>query len=163
LRGRGTEKAHSDIDLMVVGTISLRQLGKLLSGLGAELGREVNPHILTAEEFARRKKAGDHFPTAVLAEPKVFVILSDPFRVGARFGLCVPWVPPTAILSDPFRVVILPRHRILLPSRRHAVDDCDPDKAQNEYSDPLLRHVQQVSAQRKPDNEYDVTGDVNPE
>jgi hypothetical protein len=85
------EKAHSDIDLMVVGTISLRQLGKLLSGLGAELGREVNPHILTAEEFARRKKAGDHFPTAVLAEPKLFVIGNEhelePIKSGTEPGM----------------------------------------------------------------------------
>lgn len=48
-------KAHSDIDLMVIGTIGLRQLSKRLSGLEAKLGREVNPHVLTPEEFAWRE------------------------------------------------------------------------------------------------------------
>ena len=67
-------KAHSDIDLMVVGTIGLRQLSKRLSGLEAKLGREVNPHVLTPEGFARRANEGDHFITAMLKGPMLFVI-----------------------------------------------------------------------------------------
>lgn len=69
----GTEQAESDIDLLVIGTISLRQLGKLLSSVTAQVGREINPHIFTVEEFARRKKARDHFISTVLAAPKLFV------------------------------------------------------------------------------------------
>jgi uncharacterized protein len=71
------EKPHSDVDLMVIGGISLRQLGKLLSGIGIDLGREVNPHVLTVEEFSSRKRARDHFLTTVLGEPKLFVIGSE--------------------------------------------------------------------------------------
>ncbi len=67
-------KAHSDVDLMVIGTISLRQLGKRLSGIADRIGREINPHVLTPEEFARRVKARDHFITSVLATPRLFVI-----------------------------------------------------------------------------------------
>lgn len=69
-----TSKAHSDIDLMVVGTIGMRQLSKRLSGLEAKLGREVNPHVLTPEEFARRAGEPDHFITAMLKGPQLFVI-----------------------------------------------------------------------------------------
>jgi DNA-binding transcriptional ArsR family regulator len=69
-----TAKAHSDIDLMVIGTIGLRQLSKRLSGLEAKLGREVNPHVLTPEEFARRAGERDHFITAVLKGPRLFVV-----------------------------------------------------------------------------------------
>ena len=69
-----TEKAHSDIDLMVIGMIGLRQLSKRLSGLEAKLGREVNPHVLTPEEFARRADERDHFITSVLGAPRLFVI-----------------------------------------------------------------------------------------
>lgn len=76
-----TAKAHSDIDLMVIGTIGLRQLSKRLSGLEAKIGREVNPHVLTPEEFARRANEGDHFITAVLKGPKLFVVGGeDEFR-----------------------------------------------------------------------------------
>jgi hypothetical protein len=53
--------------------------------------------------------------------------------------------------------------RVLLSSRRHAVDDRDADQTENTYSDPLLGHVQQVSADRQADYEYDVADDVNPE
>lgn len=69
-----TEKAHSDVDLMVIGTISLRQLGKRLSGISEKIGREVNPHVLTPEEFTQRVKAQDHFITSVLATSRLFVI-----------------------------------------------------------------------------------------
>jgi DNA-binding transcriptional ArsR family regulator len=69
-----TAKAHSDIDLMVIGTIGMRQLSKRLSGLEAKLGREVNPHVLTPEEFARRAGERDHFITAVLRGPQMFVV-----------------------------------------------------------------------------------------
>lgn len=67
------EKAHSDVDLMVLGTITLRQLSKRLSGVTIKIGREVNPHILTIEEFSRRVKEHDHFITSVLATPRLFV------------------------------------------------------------------------------------------
>jgi len=70
-------KAGSDVDLMVIGTISLRQLGKLLSGVATKLGREVNPHILSPEEFAKRRKIREHFITTVLSEPRLFLIGSD--------------------------------------------------------------------------------------
>ena len=70
----GTVTATSDIDLMVIGTLTLRQLGKRLSGLATKLGREINPHVLTRAEFARRKQARDHFLSTVLATPKLFVI-----------------------------------------------------------------------------------------
>ena len=68
------ERAHSDVDLMVVGTIGLRQLTKLLSGVSEKIGREINPHVFTASEFRRRKQAGDHFLKSVLAERRIFII-----------------------------------------------------------------------------------------
>jgi hypothetical protein len=71
---RNNGKAGSDVDLMVIGTISLRQLGKLLSGVATKLGREVSPHVLTSEEFLQRRKTRDHFITTVLSEPRLFVI-----------------------------------------------------------------------------------------
>jgi predicted nucleotidyltransferase len=70
----GTENAESDIDLIVIGSLSLRQLSRLLSGVAMRVGREINPHVFTAEEFKRRMKARDHFITTVLAAPKLVVI-----------------------------------------------------------------------------------------
>ena len=73
----GVEKPGSDVDLMIVGSVTLRQVSKLLSGVGSLLGREVNPHILTPREFVRRRKAGDHFLTSVLGGKRLFVIGDD--------------------------------------------------------------------------------------
>src|SRR5207247_932574 len=53
---RSNAKAGSDVDLMVIGTISLRPPGKLLSGVATKLEREINHHVLSPEEFVKRRK-----------------------------------------------------------------------------------------------------------
>jgi len=70
----GTERAPSDVDLMVVGSISLRQLMRRISSATERLGREVNPHVMTGGELAVKKRLRDHFITTVLASPRLFVI-----------------------------------------------------------------------------------------
>lgn len=70
---RGETGPSSDIDLMVIGPLGLRQLASLLSGLGSRLGREINSHVLSPEEFAGRRRQNDHFLMAVLNAPKLFV------------------------------------------------------------------------------------------
>jgi len=70
---QGRERAGSDVDLMVVGSIGLRELTRLLKGAHDVLGREINPHVFTPEEFHRRVTEKEHFVTAVLAEPKMMV------------------------------------------------------------------------------------------
>ena len=71
---RGEEKAGSDVDLMVIGEIGLRQLTGLLSGVSVRIGREINPHVFSMKEFSRRKATKDHFLTQVLESPKIFII-----------------------------------------------------------------------------------------
>jgi DNA-binding transcriptional ArsR family regulator len=69
----GIAGAESDVDLIVVGSIGLRKLTGLLAGTSAKVGREINPHIFTAEEFRERLRKKDHFLMTVLREPKIFV------------------------------------------------------------------------------------------
>jgi hypothetical protein len=57
----------------VIGDIGLRKLSELLAGVGDRLGREINPHVLSPAEFARRAKAKEHFLTAALRSEKIFV------------------------------------------------------------------------------------------
>ncbi len=68
------EKPHSDIDLMVIGSIGLRNLAPKLSGLGERLSRDINPHAFTVEEFGRRKNSLDHFVSNILGSPRLFVV-----------------------------------------------------------------------------------------
>lgn len=70
---RGETRAESDVDLMIIGSVGLRRLTALLSGVAEIVGREINPHILTPEEFCERKKSRDHFITSVLSSPRIFV------------------------------------------------------------------------------------------
>lgn len=69
-----SETAASDIDLMVIGSISLRTLAGRLSRVAQQVGRELNPSVMTEAEFVRRRQAGDHFVLTVLSAPKLFVI-----------------------------------------------------------------------------------------
>ncbi|MDI6789564.1 MAG: nucleotidyltransferase domain-containing protein [Thermodesulfobacteriota bacterium] len=74
---RHEEGAASDVDLMVIGDVGLRKLTGMLTGVPDQIGREINPHILTKEEFVKRKAAGEHFISEVLESPKIFVIGSE--------------------------------------------------------------------------------------
>ncbi len=70
----GKEKPGSDIDLMVIGTLSLMDVTRLLHRMDFQFGREVNPHVFTRAEFVKRLQAKDHFLTTVVREPKQCVI-----------------------------------------------------------------------------------------
>lgn len=73
----GSEKARSDVDLMVIGFVSLRKLAQLLSPVESRLGREISPHVLTPREFASRRRNKEHFVTSVLESSRLFVIGGD--------------------------------------------------------------------------------------
>src|SRR5437763_1351488 len=51
------ERAHSDVDLLVVGDVGLRAVSNLLDGAAEKVGREINPKVFTPQEFRRRKQA----------------------------------------------------------------------------------------------------------
>jgi predicted nucleotidyltransferase/DNA-binding HxlR family transcriptional regulator len=74
---RGDEKAGSDVDLMVIGQLGLRDLSRLLSGIEEKIGREVNPHVLREEEFRKRIRAKEHFVSSIMDIPKIFIIGSQ--------------------------------------------------------------------------------------
>ncbi len=71
---RGEENADSDIDLAVIGNTGLRNVTSLLSGMSGQLGREINPHVMSNDEYRKRMKSGDHFVTHVLKGPKLFIV-----------------------------------------------------------------------------------------
>jgi predicted nucleotidyltransferase len=58
---RMSERAGSDVDLMIIGRLTNRELAVLLRGVAEQLGREINPHIFNQEELTRRLTNRDHF------------------------------------------------------------------------------------------------------
>lgn len=70
----GDEKPGSDIDLMVIGSVGFHALSARLRGVGAQLGREINPVVFSMSEFTKRRQSRDHFLATVLRAPKLFLI-----------------------------------------------------------------------------------------
>ncbi len=81
----GSARPDSDIDLMVIGQVKMRGLSRMLRGASERLGREINPHTLTPEEFRKRLHAREHFLSTILAQPKLMVkgVEDDLNRLGA--------------------------------------------------------------------------------
>lgn len=71
---RGDERAGSDLDLMVVGDVTLAEVAGALAPGAAALGREVNPNVFPPGEFAAARRAGDPFVGRVVAGAKLFVV-----------------------------------------------------------------------------------------
>jgi len=71
---RGKENLLSDIDLMVIGKISSRELSRLLSKPKRELMREINYVVFSPKEFKERVKQKDHFLNSVLKDKKIFIV-----------------------------------------------------------------------------------------
>jgi uncharacterized protein len=68
------ERADSDVDLMIVGSATHRDLASALRAASERVGREINPHFFEPAELTRRLAARDHFLGNVIAKPKLFII-----------------------------------------------------------------------------------------
>lgn len=71
---RGVETAGSDIDVLVIGTVSFGSVIDALYVAQQQLGRELNPKVYSIREWKSKLKAKDVFVTDVLAKPKIFLI-----------------------------------------------------------------------------------------
>ncbi len=71
---RGTEKADSDVDVIVIGKVTFSEVVAAFQGAHAHIGREVNPTVYSEKEFREKLRARHHFLTAVMAAPKLFLI-----------------------------------------------------------------------------------------
>ena len=72
--GAGKARPDSDLDVFVVGDIGLRGLLKRLGGISERVGRVINPHVMTKDEFSRKAQKKDHFISNVLGAQKAFLI-----------------------------------------------------------------------------------------
>jgi len=70
----GTERPESDIDVMVIGGISLEGVLALLRGPEETLSREINASLYDLQEVQRRIEDRDPFITEVLRGSKIMLI-----------------------------------------------------------------------------------------
>jgi predicted nucleotidyltransferase len=70
----GTAAPHSDIDVMVIGRTSFSDVVQALHPEQSTLGREINPTVMSADEFASRRRARDGFVQSVVEGPKIWLL-----------------------------------------------------------------------------------------
>jgi predicted nucleotidyltransferase len=71
---QGTERAASDVDIMVVGSASFEEVVEALSDSQTRLQRQVNPVVMTRAGFRAKLEAHDRFITRIVREPKVMLM-----------------------------------------------------------------------------------------
>jgi predicted nucleotidyltransferase len=71
---RGDENAGSDVDLMVIGDVSLDELLAQLTSAERDLGRSINPTVFSLKEFKSKMRDGNHFLKSVTRGKKVFIV-----------------------------------------------------------------------------------------
>jgi predicted nucleotidyltransferase len=75
---RGTDRATSDIDLMVISdALDYTALYAALAQAEAALGRRINPTVMTRRDWKRKRASADSFVKRISAARRVFVFGSD--------------------------------------------------------------------------------------
>jgi predicted nucleotidyltransferase len=70
---QGKERAPSDVDLMVLGSVRFERVVEALMPVRERLRREINPVVMTLQQFRAKLKSGDRFASRVAREPKLFI------------------------------------------------------------------------------------------
>lgn len=68
---RNTQSLDSDIDVMLIGDVTIDLVTPLLKNAERILGKQINPVIYSVQRFQDRLREGNHFLTSVMREPKI--------------------------------------------------------------------------------------------
>lgn len=71
---KGTARAGSDIDVLIVGAVDLGAVIDILHPVQIQVGREVNPKIFSSREWDTKLKAKSAFVMELRANPKIVLI-----------------------------------------------------------------------------------------
>ena len=69
----GSAHAGSDVDLLVVGSASFAQVVEATYAAQTQLGREINPKVMTPAEWASKRAEANPFVQELLAKPKILL------------------------------------------------------------------------------------------
>ena len=70
----GTEDSESDIDLMVVGDVSLKEIIGAVYEVGQKLSRQISPTVLSLNEYQKGMQERSGFIFKVSSEMKISLI-----------------------------------------------------------------------------------------
>lgn len=71
---RGEESSESDVDVLVVGRVAFSTVVAATSTTQPRLMREVNPVVMSAQNFRAKRTGKDRFITRILAEPRIMLM-----------------------------------------------------------------------------------------
>ena len=71
---KGAEGAASDLDLLVLGSVSELQLNAALKPLGRALGRPMHATVSTVEEFKTQLRAGEGFAQGLVQGARIAIV-----------------------------------------------------------------------------------------
>ena len=69
----GSAHAGSDVDVLLVGNISFAQAIEALHPAQTQLGREINPKVMTSAEWAQKRAEGNPFIQDLLLKPRLML------------------------------------------------------------------------------------------
>ena len=70
----GQERADSDVDICVVGSVSYRSIVNALSAAEGAVGRPINPTLYLPEEFRQKFENENSFVSGLLSSKRIFLI-----------------------------------------------------------------------------------------
>jgi predicted nucleotidyltransferase len=82
---RREEHEGSDLDLLVIGEITLGEIAPLIRGVEARIHRRIHPTVYPPAEFRAKLAAGNHFLKTVVKGEKVYVA-GDERELGSLLG-----------------------------------------------------------------------------
>ena len=68
-----TAGKDSDIDLFVIGDCGLREITRRIHSAAPQIGQEVNPYVISRDDFLSRLHENDHFLREIVDTPKIFL------------------------------------------------------------------------------------------
>jgi predicted nucleotidyltransferase len=75
---KGTDRAKSDVDVMVLSdSLSYADVFELLQAAEREIGRTVNPTVMTPAQWRAKRSRPGSFAARVAAQPRTFLIGAD--------------------------------------------------------------------------------------
>lgn len=69
----GSVHAGSDVDLLVVGSVSFAQVVEATYAAQAPLGRDINPKVMSPTEWSTKRAEGHPFVQELLAKPRIML------------------------------------------------------------------------------------------
>ena len=71
---RGEERNGSDVDVLVVGSVTFAEVSSAFSDAQKTLSREINPTVYPIKEFQAKLAKEHHFLKSVMEQEKIFLI-----------------------------------------------------------------------------------------